>query len=126
MQSRRVHSLHEKNRKEKEIMKELREQMEKLVYEEYERASKEHGETFHTSHEALGVLWEEVDEAQYEMSGVHTYYNLFRRNVKDDDYSRQSEYLENLYRVAINGACELIQVANVAQKAIKSLPERKR
>lgn len=125
MQSRRVHSLHEKNRKEKEIMKELREQVEKLVYEEYERASKEHGETFYSSHEALGVLWEEVEEAQFEMSGVHTHYNFFGHSVKDNDYDGQAEYLKKIYTMAVNGACELIQVANVAQKAIKSLPKRK-
>lgn len=106
-------------------MKELRKQVEKLVCEEYERSSIEHGKTYYSSHEALGVLWEEVEEAQCEMSGVHTIYDFFRQSVKNDDYDVQVEYLKRIHKIAVNGACELIQVANVAQKAIKSIKTEK-
>lgn len=105
-------------------MKELRESVRALVAEEYERSSKEYGETYYSSHEALGVLWEEVDEAKYEMDGVNKLYNCFGRSVVDNVYDIQVEYLKSIYNVAVNGACELIQVANVAQKAIKSIKER--
>lgn len=102
-------------------MIELRKQVEALVNDEYERSSKEHGEKYHSSHEALGVLWEEVEEANYEMLNVYTEFECFGRSVRDDEYDWQKQYLKDIYRTAVNGACELIQVANVAQKAIKSM-----
>lgn len=105
-------------------MDKLREQVKTLVTEEYERSSKEYGETYHSSYEALGVLWKEVDEAKYEMDGVNELYNCFGHSVVDNTYDIQVEYLKSIHNVAVNGACELIQVANVAQKAIKSIKER--
>lgn len=105
-------------------MDKLREQVKALVAEEYERSSKKYGETYYSSHEALGVLWEEVDKAKYEMECIESQYDLFDESVIDNDYDWQVEYLKSIYNVAVNGACELIQVANVAQKAIKSIKER--
>lgn len=105
-------------------MKELRESVKMLVDKEYERSSEKFGKTYHSSHEALGVLWEEVDEAKYEMACISTHYDLFGISVRDDDYDEQSANLNHIYNIAINSACELIQVANVAQKAIKSIKER--
>lgn len=105
-------------------MDKLREQVKTLVTEEYERSSKKYGETYYSSHEALGVLWEEVNEAKYEMECIESQYDLFGESVIDNDYDRQSHYLNRIHDTAVNGACELIQVANVAQKAIKSIKER--
>lgn len=107
-------------------MKELRESVKMLVDKEYEQSSEKFGETYHSSHEALGVLWEEVDEAKYEMACISTHYDLFGTSVRNDDYDEQSANLNHICNTAINGACELIQVANVAQKAIKSMRERGR
>lgn len=105
-------------------MKELRKSVKTLVDKEYEQSSEKFGETYHSSHEALGVLWEEVAEAMFEVVYLRSRYDMFRQSVRTDDYDEQSANLNHIYNTAINSACELIQVANVAQKAIKSIKER--
>lgn len=105
-------------------MDKLREQVKTLVDKEYERSSEKFGETYHSSHEALGVLWEEVKETTREMSNLQREYNFFGYSVMDDNYTEQIQRLEHINKVAVNGACEFIQVANVAQKAIKSMKDK--
>lgn len=74
---------------------------------------------FHTDHEALGVLYEEVDEAKVEMGNLKNrfeeYKNLVFRDLPDD------AKLTELYSIsnhAVLLAAEAVQVAAVAQKAI--------
>lgn len=104
-------------------MKELMQSVNGLVEEERERAAKKHGATLHSSHEALGVLWEEIGEAEEELELIKKLFEVFKTAVRDDAYTHQLQTLDDVYTHAMRGACELIQVANVALKSIDSIED---
>ena len=89
--------------------------VEQLVNEEYDRASKDHGERFHSLHEAFGVLMEEFEETRDELETVSRFLNGFWKEVKRD--SCDIVFLNEAKKSAINLACEAIQVAAMAHKA---------
>ncbi len=96
-------------------MKELIKQVQKLAEKEYNRASKLHGNAFHSPHEALGALMEEKCEAGFEHEclekSVDAFLNCVMKNVNTD------VVLEDIEKYATLAACELIQVAAMARKA---------
>lgn len=94
-----------------------------LVSEEYQRAAAEHGGAAHTPHEGYALTKEEVDEAREQMGVVCQNITDLWCAVKADDLPRQAEHLIKLRRAAILGACELIQVAAMTDKAKAGLEE---
>ena len=96
-------------------MKELKEAVEVLMREEYERAAESFGESFHSPHEAYAVLKEEVEEAQKEMGYTLGQTEVYWNRIKENRITDGT--LEVIEERALNAACECIRVAAMAYKA---------
>lgn len=93
----------------------LRNILDCMVEDELKWANKEHGEKFHSNHEAVAVTFEEIQEAQDELEIVVKELEGLWRCVKYD-WAVQDVVLNRISTHAINGAAELIQVAAMARK----------
>jgi len=100
-------------------MNKLVDSVEKLVNQEYELSSKDHGEQFSSFHEAYAVIKEEIEEAQKELGNLYKHFSNFWDGVKHD--AIPSEEIEYIARSAHLAACELIQVTAMAYKATLGL-----
>lgn len=96
------------------MMTKLRKAVEQLVQDEYNLASQQHGKYFNSSHEAYAVIKEEMEEAKYDINVVESYLNKYWNAIKSN---LPSTVLCELEKIAINAACECIQVAAMAFKA---------
>lgn len=103
------------------MMKKLKEEVSTLVRNEYLRAAEAHGEAANTPHEGYALIKEEEEEAGDQMSLVSKKVSALWWAVKADDLALQAGYLTEIRAAAILGACELIQVAAMADKAIEGL-----
>ena len=99
-------------------MDQLIKDVSKLVVEEYQRAAAEHGPAAHSSHEGYALIKEEAEEAQEQMAIVDQKLTFLWEDVKNDYPSIQPNHLSEIKKAAILGACELIQVAAMADKAL--------
>lgn len=102
-------------------MEELVKAVSALVGEEYQRAASEHGGAANTPHEGYALIKEEEEEAGDQMSTVSQKVTVLWWAVKADDQQAQREHLREIRTAAILGACELIQVAAMADKAVEGL-----
>lgn len=102
------------------MMTKLVEKVTNLVKEEYELASAVHGAKHNSPHEAYGVILEELQEASYEDVNTRRMFQNFwdevKVNAKTEDLITISENMRNS---AILCACEMIQVAAMAHKAMQ-------
>lgn len=92
-----------------------------LVSEEYKRAASMYGGAANTPHEGYALIKEEEEEAEEQMSAVSQNIASLWKAVKEDYLPIQRHHLGEIKREAILGACELIQVAAMADKAIQGL-----
>jgi len=91
----------------------------KLTDEEYVRASEEWGATFVNQHEAYAVLLEEVGELDEEMQLLRHWMVGYWSDVR-----RGASVIHTLRLIrgtAFNAACEAVQVAAMAHKALETL-----
>jgi len=102
-------------------MEELVKSVSALVNEEYQRAAAEHGGAANTPHEGYALVKEEEEEAAEQMSVVSQRVTPLWWAVKANDLALQAGYLAEIRTSAILGACELIQVAAMADKYTKGL-----
>ena len=86
-----------------------------LVEDELEMARSEHGTEFNSHHEAYGVTREEIQEAGDELKRIRKRLKDVWGYIKHDLDVGEIELTE-IEKRAINGACELIQVAAMARK----------
>lgn len=102
------------------MMKILKADVERLVKEEYDRASKQHGERFHSPHEAYAVMLEELEEAKDEFDEAkHIMSRLFWFYVNCDNFRGCVDAAKIIQHAAENAAAEMIQLAAMAHKAQK-------
>lgn len=101
----------------------LIEKVEKEIQEELKRAN-EKFPLFHSDHEALAVIEEEVHEAHIEHIDLNIVFEHFKEAVFNDN--ADNEHLNDIKYHALQGACELIQVAAMADKFILSKNEREK
>lgn len=90
----------------------------KAIKEELKNAKNEHGEAFHSDHEAHSVLQEELEEAQEALDKAKEAFHkawLGIRN-KEDNFVN----LIHIREGAFNAAAEAIQVAAVIDKWLGS------
>lgn len=99
------------------MMTKLKEAVEKMVQSELDLASKQHGEHFHSAHEAYAVIREEQDEASQEFQDLRDFLWKFWGEVKANRDGKSE--LHDIEELAINAACECIQVAAMAEKALR-------
>ena len=100
---------------------ELTKRVEELSKDELKRANKEFP-MFHSRHEGLGVISEELYEVEEELELVETHADtlkVFIFNDRDSDYVCKEA--SKLKKEAIRAASELIQVAAMCQKMIDSM-----
>lgn len=94
--------------------------VEALIQQELAYARADHGETFHSPHEAFGVIAEELHEAEEMYRMVHEHDATMLNALRFDSPSLMDDACVNLRRAAMMTACELIQVAAMAEKAMIS------
>ena len=71
---------------------------------------------FRSDHEAVGVLWEEVEEAESEATSVRNMFKEFKDCVFNDWEQDMPSIMDSIGANAIEAACEFIQVAAMAKK----------
>lgn len=98
-------------------MKKLTKELRKSMWRELDRASEKHGESFNSPAEAYAVIKEEVEEAQEHMQEVSTDLEEFWGSVKRNSSTIGDAVWIREY--ALSAAAELIQVAAMAQKAMR-------
>lgn len=104
------------------MMDQLVQEVQQSVEAEYSRAAARFGDTNHSDHESYAIILEEYEEANSECHGVLTSLNLLweyiKRNGLDD---KKIALCDNIQARAVLAACELIQVAAMAKKAILTI-----
>lgn len=87
-----------------------------LATEEMIRANKEHP-LFHSDHEALGVIGEEVNEATIEKDRIEVAFKNFRTSVYSDREDwKKADDIKDLRKAAVLCACEAIQTVAMCDK----------
>lgn len=87
-----------------------------LVQNELDMAAETNGEHFSSDHEAFSVILEEVAESKEELQIVIDCMNGLWRSVRQDN--KNGSILTDIERHARRLACEAIQVAAMARKAM--------
>ena len=100
------------------MMDELIKEVVRLVAEEHKRAAVEHGAAAHSPPEGYALIKEEVEEAQAEMESIAQRLDHLWTCVKNDENHYGPHYLMYIKKAAVLGACELIQVAAMSEKAL--------
>lgn len=103
------------------MMKKLYGEVNALARKEFERAALDYGAMNNSSHESYAVLKEEADEAHDETINVSILVDRYWESVKTNDTEKQAEYLKEVYMHSLLAACEYIQTAAMAHKAILTI-----
>ena len=99
---------------------ELTERVEELSKDELKRANQEFP-MFHSRHEGLGVISEELYEVEEDLKLVETHADALKVSIfRDRDSNYVCEKASKLKAEALRAASELIQVAAMCQKMIDS------
>ena len=102
------------------MMSRLKKAVDQLVHDEYALASEQYGPKHNTPHEAYAVMKEELEEAQHEVDTVDDKLNIeYWRGVMYDSDLTCTHNAKEIRDHAIKAACEMIQVAAMAEKTLK-------
>lgn len=104
-------------------MEDLKIEIKKLAEEELERANKKFP-LFHSDHEGLGVLEEEMFEVDVEWTYAKRCFDDFSIDVFTDEEIGKIIDIQNIKETAINACAEMIQVIAMCDKFIDSRNER--
>ena len=88
-----------------------------LVQNELDMASENNGEWFNSAHEAYAVILEEENELYDEYLEVERHLDKYWDSVTKD--AADTKELEEIEKRATRCACEAIQVAAMARKAMR-------
>lgn len=103
-------------------MKQLIKDIEKLVLEEYDRATEKFGATFNGPHEAYAVMLEEYQEAREAMETCGLLLDMYWAQVRKNHSNRNE--LESIAAAALHTTAECVQLAAMAHKAIISMEQK--
>lgn len=107
-------------------MEKLMQEVAYSILKEYDRASEEYGPIHNSDHEAYAVLLEELEEAKNDVrfcsSAMESLWSAVKNKHCID--SVKIDKLKLIHECAMLGACELIQTAAMAHKAIRTIEER--
>ena len=98
------------------MIEKLKRGLRKLVQDELDMASKDHGARFNSDHEAAAVLFEELEEAKDCVVDIDGIILLLWQEYVRKDKKPDERALMELEKTAIAGAAELVQVAAMARK----------
>lgn len=102
-------------------MNDLFESIAPLVEAEKARAKALHGEHYASMHEAVGVLMEELQEGWDEGKALDGLLDDLVRMIRNGDTAMTEGILSVIRHTASLAACEYVQVAAVAQKALDGM-----
>lgn len=105
-------------------MNAVRKDVEYLVNQELTVANKKFP-LFQSDHEAAAVIREELEEAQEALEELEKAYDVMWVNIKCNYLDASAICSENLHKIAVDLACEAIQVAAMAKKLVASRKEDK-
>lgn len=71
-----------------------------------------------SAHEGYALIKEEIEEAQHEMERLEQQMGHLWTSIKGNDVSVYPHYLKQIQQTAILAACEMIQVAAMAEKTM--------
>lgn len=97
-------------------------QVKELVQIEYRQAKKDH-KPIASLHEGYAVLLEEVEETQEACDFLEEYTKLLWENVKRDEPEYADYNVKSIFDVAIETACEAIQVGAVCRRILDKCEE---
>lgn len=86
-----------------------------LIHGEMEDAIKNYG-LFASPHDGLGVIWEELEEAQEAMGAAEEAFLDFKTCIRADDVEAAVHSSVQLYQKAWNAMIENMQLAATAKK----------
>lgn len=89
--------------------------------EEYARAGKQHGLTFHSLHEGYAVLMEEAEEATEEVKNLERDMATFWQATRNDDIPSAQVVADKIRQTAYLLAAEAVQTAAMAHKLLTSI-----
>ena len=100
----------------------VKEHVKFLVNKEYEAANENH-KPIASLHEGYAVLLEEVQETKEACEQIEEYRDLVWKNIRHDN-SELAEYnINTIIDIAIETACEAIQVAAVCRRILDKCEE---
>lgn len=100
-------------------MEELYHEVEQCSENERRRAACEHGYFLSSPHEAYALLKEEHEEIESALASLSSALNECWEAIKRDE--PESKLLDRIHTRALLVACEAVQCAGVAQKALDTL-----
>lgn len=107
-------------------MEHLMELVKSVISTEYSVAALEHGAVNNSDHESYAIILEEFEEHYDEVSKAADTLQKFWELVKVDECDEAKlEMLKALDYRATLAACEIIQVAAMARKAMVTIHERR-
>lgn len=104
-------------------MKHTLEEVKALVKRELEEANR-NNPLFASDHEAIAVIWEEIEEAEHEYHGLRTNTEFAWNQIKHD--ASPTEAVDFMQKYAERLAAEAIQVAAMCLKRQVSLEEEEK
>lgn len=100
------------------MMTKLRKAVDQLVQSELDLASAQHGKRFHSAHEAYAVILEEYQEAKEQLLATERVLDIFWKCCRNDKCD-EIQSVEAVWWESMLAACECIQIAAMAQKAMR-------
>lgn len=97
-------------------------QVKELVQREYRQAKKDH-KPIASLHEGYAVLLEEVQETKEACEQIEEYCNLLWENIRRDNPELAEYNINTIIDIAIETACEAIQVAAVCRRILDRCKE---
>ena len=88
------------------------------IKEELENARKNHGESFHSDHEAHSVLQAELEEAQKALDNAKEAFNKAWHGIRKNEDNFKN--IIHIRESAFNAAAEAIQICAVIDKWLES------
>jgi len=88
-----------------------------MAHNESQRGIAQHGPAA-SAHEGYALIKEELEEAQDEIVRVEQQLGHLWTSIKGNNVSVYPHYLKQIQQTAILAACEMIQVAAMAEKTL--------
>lgn len=94
-----------------------------LAADEYDRAAGIHGALFASTHEGYGVIAEELQEAVTEVERAQKVMYHLLSAIHKEKPQTICDMADHIRDAVINGAAEMIQVAAMCEKLVRTIRE---
>lgn len=101
--------------------KEVRNNIEQALNEEYKAACEKHGKTYNSFEKSYDVLFQEIVEAGKDSDIIKKQLETFFFAEREKNTGRMKIILSVIFSRAMDLACEAIQIAAVARKSLNTI-----